>query len=135
TSRQEEGITAHPLMSLRTLALPDDGPHVKTALSTRLTSAVRDISVYSIETSATVSTFMEHIAVRTDGLLHITRTLGAVTTRSPDLAAVVRESPDAYADTGGGERVVPVAALATAGLPRSPSWLADFTRLALTVCL
>ncbi|MFJ9584188.1 IucA/IucC family protein [Streptomyces acidicola] len=134
-SRQEEGITAHPLMSLRTLALPDDGPHVKTALSARLTSAVRDISVYSIETSATVSAFMEHIAVRTDGLLHITRTLGAVATGSPDLAAVVRESPDVYADADGDERVVPVAALATTGLPRSPSWLADFTRLALTVCL
>ncbi|MER6010853.1 IucA/IucC family protein [Streptomyces bluensis] len=135
TSRPEEGITAHPLMSLRTLALPDDGPHVKTALSARLTSAVRDISVYSIETSAEVSAFMERIAVRTDGLLHITRTLGAVTTGSPDLAAVVRESPDVYADVDGGERVVPVAALAATGLPRSPSWLAGFTRLALTVCL
>ncbi|MEV6590686.1 IucA/IucC family protein [Streptomyces acidicola] len=134
-SHQEEGITAHPLMSLRTLALPDDGPHVKTALSARLTSAVRDISVYSIETSATVSAFMERIAVRADGLLHITRTLGAVATGSPDLAAVVRESPDAYADSDGGERVVPVAALATTGLPRSPSWLADFTRLTLAVCL
>lgn len=135
TSRQEEGITAHPLMSLRTLALTDDGPHVKTALSARLTSAVRDISAYSVETSATVSAFMEQIALRTDGLLHVTRTLGAVTTGSPDLAAVVRESPDAYVDTDGGERVVPVAALATTGLPRSSSWLADFTRLALTVCL
>jgi DNA polymerase-3 subunit chi len=128
----QDVVSAHPLMSLRTLALPD-GPHVKTALSARLTSSVRDISVYSIETSATVSAFAEDMAARTDGLLHVTRTLGAVTARSPELAAVLRESPDAYANPG--ERVLPVAALVTTGLPRSAGWLADFTRLALTVCL
>ncbi|MGW0767112.1 IucA/IucC family protein [Streptomyces sp. NPDC002676] len=124
--------TAHPLMSLRTLALPD-GPHVKTALSARLTSSVRDISSYSIETAATLSSFATDLATRTDGLLHITRTLGAATAHSPDLAAVLRESPEAYA--GPGERVVPVAALATTRLPDSPAWLAAFTRLALTVGL
>ncbi|MER6435595.1 MULTISPECIES: IucA/IucC family protein [unclassified Streptomyces] len=128
----QEGFSAHPLMSLRTLALPD-GPHVKTALSTRLTSSVRDISVYSIETSATVSAFAEDIAARTDGLLHVTRTLGAVSAHSPALAAVLREAPDLYARTG--ERVVPVAALAATGLPRSPGWTARFARLALTVGL
>ncbi|MEE1830850.1 IucA/IucC family protein [Streptomyces sp. SP17KL33] len=130
-----EVIESHPLMSLRTLALADGGPHVKTALSARLTSSVRDISVYSIETSAIVSDFMAEVAARTDGLLHVTRTLGAVTAGSPDLAAVLRESPDTYADTAAGERVLPVAALATTELPRSPAWLADFTRLALTVSL
>ncbi|WP_216591719.1 IucA/IucC family siderophore biosynthesis protein [Streptomyces brasiliscabiei] len=133
-----EVVEAHPLMSLRTLALADGGPHaphVKTALSARLTSSVRDISVYSIETSAIVSDFMASVAARTDGLLHVTRTLGAVTAGSPDLAAVLRESPERYADTATGERVLPVAALAATELPRSPSWLADFARLALTVCL
>ncbi|MGW0842765.1 IucA/IucC family protein [Streptomyces sp. NPDC002787] len=130
-----EVIDARPLMSLRTLALADGGPHVKTALSARLTSSVRDISVYSIETSAIVSDFMAEVASRTDGLLHVTRTLGAVTAGSPDLAAVLRESPETYADTATGERVVPVAALAETELPRSPSWLADFSRLGLTVCL
>ncbi len=130
-----EVVEAHPLMSLRTLALVDGGAHVKTALSARLTSSVRDISAYSIETSAIVSDFMAEVASRSDGLLHVTRTLGAVTAGSPDLAAVLRESPERYADTAGGERVVPVAALASTGLPRSPSWLAEFSRLALTVCL
>ncbi|MFE7170464.1 IucA/IucC family protein [Streptomyces sp. NPDC057616] len=125
---------AHPLMSLRTLAVPD-GSHVKTALSARLTSSVRDISVYSVGLSATVSSFAEEVAARTDGLLHVTRTRGAATAGSPDLAAVVRESPQTYAATDRGERVVPVAALATTALPESPSWLADFTRLALTVGL
>ncbi|MEU1411143.1 IucA/IucC family siderophore biosynthesis protein [Streptomyces sp. NPDC005731] len=130
-----EGPDAHPLMSLRTLALPDGGPHVKTALSARLTSSVRDISVQSVETSLTVSDFVASIAARTDGLLHVTRTLGAVSAHSPDLAAVMRESPETLADTAAGERVVPVAALPLTGLPSSTAWFAAFTRLALTVGL
>ncbi|MFF4016468.1 IucA/IucC family protein [Streptomyces sp. NPDC001843] len=123
---------AHPLMSLRTLSLPG-AVHVKTALSARLTSSVRDISAYSVEVSATLSAFAEDLAARTDGLLHVTRTLGAVTAGSPDLAAVLRESPQVYAAAG--ERVLPVAALAGTDLPRSPAWLADFARLALRVGL
>ncbi|WP_037681456.1 IucA/IucC family protein [Streptomyces griseus] len=125
-------LAAHPLLSLRTLALPD-GPHVKTALSARLTSSVRDISVGSIALSATLSAFAQALAERTDGLLHVTRTLGAATANSPDLAAVLRESPQSY--TAPGEHVVPVAALAATGLPGSRDWLADFARLALTVGL
>ncbi|MFD5252563.1 IucA/IucC family protein [Streptomyces bobili] len=127
-----EGLAAHPLMSLRTLAVPD-GPHVKTALSARLTSSVRDISVGSVAASAALSAFAESLTERTDGLLHMTRSLGAVTANSPDLAAVLRESPAVYA--GPGEHVVPVAALATTGLPASPAWSAEFARLALTVGL
>jgi len=127
-----ETLAAHPLMSLRTLAVPD-GPHVKTALSARLTSSVRDISVGSVRMAATLSDFAEQLASRTGGLLHVTRTLGAATTGSPDLAAVLRESPQVYA--GPGERVVPVAALGLTGLARSPAWLAGFARLALTVGL
>lgn len=124
-----EGPDTHPLMSLRTLALVG-GPHVKTALSARLTSSVRDISGYSIGMSATLSEFAETLTHRMDGRLHFTRTLGAVTAGSPDLAAVLRESPQVY-----GDRVLPVAALATTELPRSPSWLAQFARLALTAGL
>ncbi|MFF3016790.1 IucA/IucC family protein [Streptomyces sp. NPDC057939] len=127
------GITAHPLMALRTLAPADGGAHVKTALSTRLTSSVRDISGYSIETAAVVSAFAHDLTARLDGRLHITRTLGAATAHSPDLAAVLREPPEAYA--GPGERVVPVAALAGTALARSPAWRAAFARLALSVCL
>ncbi|MEU1344374.1 IucA/IucC family protein [Streptomyces sp. NPDC005827] len=123
---------AHPLLSLRTLALPG-GPHVKTALSARLTSSVRDISTYSVGAAVTLSAFATDLASHTGGLLHITRTLGAATAHSPDLAALLRESPQVYAAPG--ERVLPVAALATTGLPGSPSWLAEFTHLALTVGL
>lgn len=128
----EQGLDAHPLMSLRTLAVPD-GPHVKTALSTRLTSSVRDISVGSIAASAALSAFAETLAPHTDGLLHMTRTLGAATADSPDLAAVLRESPAVFGAAG--EHVVPVAALAATELPNSPAWLAEFARLALTVGL
>lgn len=78
----EQEATAHPLMSLRTLALCE-GPHVKTALSTRLTSSVRDISVGSIAASAALSAFAETLTAHTDGLLHMTRTLGAATANSP----------------------------------------------------
>ncbi|WP_460070800.1 IucA/IucC family protein [Streptomyces sp. YKOK-I1] len=130
---QEAGeVPARPLMSLRTLALPG-GPHVKTSLSARLTSSVRDISVGSVASSAALSAFAETLAARTDGLLHITRTLGAATPDSPELAAVLRESPAVYA--GPGEHVVPVAALAGTGLPASAAWTAEFARLALTVGL
>ncbi|MFI5679821.1 IucA/IucC family protein [Streptomyces cellulosae] len=130
----ETGLDAHPLMSLRTLAQPG-GPHVKTALSARLTSSVRDISGYSVALSATLSAFAQTLAGRLDGLLHVARTLGAATADSPDLAAVLRESPQACVTPGSGERVVPVAALATTALPDSPTWLAGFARLALTVGL
>ncbi|MFJ1733939.1 IucA/IucC family protein [Streptomyces sp. NPDC088254] len=126
------GPAAHPLMSLRTLAVPG-GPHVKTALSARLTSSVRDISVGSVASAAVLSAFAETLAARTDGLLHMTRTWGAVTADSPDLAALLRESPAAYA--GPGEHVTPVAALATTELPSRPGWLAEFARLSLAVGL
>ncbi|MER8115125.1 IucA/IucC family siderophore biosynthesis protein [Streptomyces sp. NPDC094031] len=123
---------AHPLMSLRTLAVPG-GPHVKTALSSRLTSSVRDISPYSVEAAAVLSDFAAELAGRTGGLLDVTRTLGAVTAGTSELAALLRESPERCA--GPGERVLPVAALATTQLPGDPGWLAAFTRLALTVGL
>ncbi|MFF3209255.1 IucA/IucC family protein [Streptomyces sp. NPDC002886] len=129
------GPAAHPLMALRTLSPAEGGPHVKTALSTRLTSSVRDISVYSIETAAAVSAFAQSLSERLDGRLHITRTLGAVTAGTPDLAAVLREPPEAYADRGAGERVLPVAALALTPYARSDAWRAGFARLALSVCL
>ncbi|MFD9301400.1 IucA/IucC family protein [Streptomyces sp. NPDC060048] len=129
------GPAAHPLMALRTLAPADGGPHVKTALSTRLTSSVRDISAYSVETAAAVSALGQSLSERLDGRLHVTRTLGAVTAHTPDLAAVLREPPEAYADTGAGERVLPVAALALTPYARSAPWRANFARLALSVCL
>ncbi|MGW5850258.1 IucA/IucC family protein [Streptomyces sp. NPDC055254] len=146
--RVRSGFAAHPLMALRTLAPvvsgsgggaadwgAATGAHVKTALSTRLTSSVRDISAYSIETAAAVSAFARTLAERLDGRLHVTRTLGAATAHGPDLAAVLREPPEVYADAGAGERVLPVAALSGFPPARSGAWQAEFARLALSVCL
>ncbi|MFD9263845.1 IucA/IucC family protein [Streptomyces sp. NPDC059538] len=133
--RVRPGFAAHPLMALRTLAPADGGAHVKTALSARLTSSVRDISVYSIETAAAVSAFAQGLTERLDGQLHITRTLGATTAHSPDLAAVLREPPEAYADAAAGERVLPVASLVSFAPARSAAWRAEFARLALSVCM
>ncbi|OKK22160.1 iron transporter [Streptomyces sp. CB00455] len=133
--RARPGPAGHPLMALRTFAPVAGGPHVKTALSTRLTSSVRDISGYSIETAAAVSAFAQTLSQRLEGRLHITRTLGAVTAHSPDLAAVLREPPETYADAAAGERVVPVASLASLPQARSAVWRGAFARLALSVCL
>ncbi|MEU2452292.1 IucA/IucC family protein [Streptomyces sp. NPDC012765] len=133
--RVRPGFATHPLMALRTLAPADGGAHVKTALSARLTSSVRDISVYSIETAAAVSAFAQGLTERLDGRLHITRTLGATTAHSPDLAAVLREPPEAYADAAAGERVLPVASLTSFAPARSAAWRAEFARLALSVCM
>ncbi|MFC9292778.1 IucA/IucC family protein [Streptomyces sp. NPDC057011] len=138
--RVRGGFAAHPLMALRTLAPaaeggPAGGAHVKTALSTRLTSSVRDISVYSIETAAAVSAFAQALSERLDGRLHVTRTLGAASANSPDLSAVLREPPEVFADAAAGERVLPVAALGSFPPARSAAWRAEFARLALGVCL
>ncbi|MFE9257627.1 IucA/IucC family protein [Streptomyces sp. NPDC006879] len=133
------GFAAHPLMSLRTLA-PVDGAlegalHVKTALSTRLTSSVRDISVYSVDVAASVSAFAEALCTRLDGRLHITATIGAATAHSPDLAAVLREPPERYLRPEADERLVPVAALAGTEWANCDRWRAEFARLAVSVCL
>ncbi|MFB7463433.1 IucA/IucC family protein [Streptomyces sp. NPDC056224] len=130
-----DGFAAHPLMALRTLAPVAGGAHVKTALSTRLTSSVRDISGYSVETAAAVSDFAQTLSEHLDGRLRFTRTLGAATAHGPDLAAVLREPPELYADAPAGERVLPVAALASYPQARSAAWRAGFARLALSVCL
>ncbi|MFF3565614.1 IucA/IucC family protein [Streptomyces sp. NPDC002574] len=147
-------IAARPLMSVRTFAPLDGGPHLKTALSMRMTSAVRDISAQSVADSARLSELLDGLTRRLDGgPLRVTRNLAAASavldgTASPDLAALVRESPEAFADPAAGETVLPVAALigrpADGGPPLLRSllsaadpgqdgaaWLTAFARLAL----
>ncbi|MGW1072091.1 IucA/IucC family protein [Streptomyces sp. NPDC002537] len=130
------GPEAHPLLALRTLALGPD-LHVKTALSVRLTSAVRDISAYSVDHALATSEVAERVADRLGGRLHIARTLAAAGAGTPDLAAMLRESPYAYA--GAGERVVPVAELPALFACHAPRERMErtigFARLALGVCL
>ncbi|APE24290.1 MULTISPECIES: IucA/IucC family protein [Streptomyces] len=147
------GPDGHPLLSLRTLDLGDGGgqgdlgglgglggnTHVKTALTARLTSTVRDISAYTVTHAVATSDFLERLVPRLDGRLHITRTLAAAGARTADLAVLLRESPQVHADPAAGEQVVPVAALPglLAGYARGERLdrVTEFARLALGVCL
>lgn len=80
------GPDAHPLLSLRTLDLGGDR-HVKTSLTTQLTSTVRDISAYTVTHSLATSAFVEGLARRLDGRLRIARTVAAAGAGTADLAA------------------------------------------------
>jgi DNA polymerase-3 subunit chi len=149
-------IAARPLMSVRTLAPLDGGPHLKTALSMRMTSAVRDISARSVTDSAALSALLDELTRRLGGdALRITRNIAAAAAivdgePSPDLAALLRESPSGFADPAAGETVLPVAALTArpadggppllhsllaASGPGAPqdgtAWLTAFARLTL----
>ncbi|MFJ9434520.1 IucA/IucC family protein [Streptomyces sp. NPDC101490] len=157
------GPDAHPLLSLRTLALGEGGPpwgtraygerdphgstrayayggvHVKTSLSTRLTSTVRDISAYTVTRAVATSVFLEGLAARFEGRFHIARTLAAAGAGTADLAVLLREAPHVHARVAAGESVVPVAALPALFASRTPAERFDltvgFARLALGVCL
>ena len=129
-------LATAPLMSVRTLAPLDGGPHLKTSLSLRMTSAVRDISAASVRNSAALSDLLSALVAKLDGSLQITRNLAAAAalregTPSPDLAVIVRENPEQYAPPG--TRVVPLAALAAhpPDLADPAAWLTALARLLL----
>ncbi|MFC9588443.1 IucA/IucC family protein [Streptomyces sp. NPDC056944] len=145
-------IPARPLMSVRTLAPLDGGPHLKTALTTRMTSAIRDISPSGVENSAPLSALLAHVVADLTGTFRITRNLAGASALvrggpSADLAVLLRESPAAAAGLREGETILPVAALAarpagdgpplirtllaSAGAPDAGAdWLAAFAGLA-----
>ncbi|MFD9608319.1 IucA/IucC family protein [Streptomyces sp. NPDC059083] len=145
-------IPALPLMSVRTLAPLDGGPHLKTALTTRMTSAVRDISPSGVENSAPLSALLGQAVADLADTFRITRNLAGASALvrggpSADLAVLLRESPAAAAGLREGETILPVAALAArpaddgpplirallahAGAPDAgPHWLAAFAELA-----
>ena len=117
------GLSTSALMSVRTLAPEGGGPHLKTSLSLRMTSAVRDISGESVVNSAPLSALLAELTEQLGGALVITRNLAAgaalvAGVPSREAAVLVRESPEVHA--GPGERVVPLAALA-----EHPPQLAD----------
>ncbi len=140
------GLPSRPLMALRTLAPIDRPWHVKTSLSTQLTSAVRDISADSVRSSTAVSAFVAAVVDRLSGGMRTqpTRAAAAVLVDGaphPDLAAVLRDRPET--DLRPGEIVVPVAAL-TARPPQGgcpplctlaadapDAWVAEFSAVAL----
>jgi siderophore synthetase component len=133
-------LPAAPLMSVRTLAPLDGGPHLKTSLSLRMTSAVRDISGESVLNSAPLSALLEQLCAELGGALRISRNLaaaGALSGGEPcrELAVLVRESPEVHA--GPGERVVPLAALVEhpPGVADPVRWLRALAALAWTPLL
>ncbi|MGP3958246.1 IucA/IucC family protein [Nonomuraea sp. 3N208] len=140
-------IRAHPLMSVRTLAPLDGGPHLKTAFTTRMTSDVRDISPGSIRDCVALSDLLTGLSARLGGRLHVARYLaGAAATAkgelSADLSAMLRE-PTVHPVAGsatvhpvaGSATVLPVAAVTREMVHDPPQWLAAFARLALAGAL
>ncbi|MFE3072898.1 IucA/IucC family protein [Streptomyces sp. NPDC059247] len=128
-----------PHGSTRAYAYARGGVHVKTSLSTRLTSTVRDISAYTVTHAVATSAFLEGLAGRFEGRFHIARTLAAAGAGTADLAVLLREAPQVHARAAAGESVVPVAALPALFASRTPAERFDrtvgFARLALGVCL
>ncbi|MGI5285597.1 IucA/IucC family protein [Nonomuraea polychroma] len=108
-------IPAHPLMSVRTLAPLDGGPHVKTAFTTRMTSDVRDISPGSIRDCVALSDLLTDLSARLTGGPCVARYLaGAAATAkgelSADLSVMLREPTPTIAGPATG---LPVAGSAT----------------------
>ncbi len=126
-------IQARPLMSVRTLAPLDGGPHLKTAFTTRMTSAVRDISPGSIRDCVPLSDLLAELSRRAGGPRVIRYLAGAAATTkgefSADLAVMLREPTRAFA--GNSADVLPVAAVTPGTVDDPAAWLAAFARLAL----
>jgi siderophore synthetase component len=116
-STVEQEVPAHPLMSLRTLALAGDPTtHVKTAVDIQMTSAVRTVSPVSILNGQTLSRLLLDPRLRVSGLEVLTETGGGavIVDRVPDRhLAMVRR---AVAPLPAGEIAFPLAALAAPSL-------------------
>lgn len=101
-----------PLMSLRTFAPTDGGPHVKTAVDVRMTSAVRTVSPAAVHNGPRLSALLAGLA-RDLPTLHVLREIGTGQVMAQRrMAHLIREAPRPHAD----EAVVPLGALG-AGTP------------------
>ncbi|MET0414816.1 MAG: IucA/IucC family protein, partial [Actinoplanes sp.] len=107
-----------PLMSLRTFAPLDGGPHVKTAVDVRMTSAVRTVSPAAVHNGPRLSALLTELTSDLD-TLHILREIAAghvVVDGVPQrrMAHLIREAPRPHDD----EAIVPLGALAAGGAVR-----------------
>lgn len=130
-------LPARPLMSVRTFAPAHDrrAPHLKTAMSVQLTSAVRIVSPAAVHNGPRLSRLLQQIAAREAGFggrFVILSELAAGRYRPPadeavdgaaGLGAIVRESPERHA--GPGEVALPVAALTARSPLRERPLVAD----------
>jgi siderophore synthetase component len=99
-------VAAHPLVSLRTLAVP--GWHVKTAVDVQMTSAVRTVSAAAVHNGPALSALLRRI-----GALDVQDEVAAgavlIDGQPCRSLAMVRRRAPRY---GAGETVLPLAALA-----------------------
>ncbi|NUT44588.1 MAG: IucA/IucC family siderophore biosynthesis protein [Thermoactinospora sp.] len=132
-------IPCHPLMSVRTLAPADGGPHVKTSFTTRMTSGVRDISPGSIRDCVPLSDLLAALSARLGGRPRIARYLSGAAAavdgeHSADLSAMLREPAPRLP----GRTVLPVAALTTPEFGADTltgDWAAAFALVAMRAAL
>ncbi|HMC09213.1 MAG TPA: IucA/IucC family protein [Actinomycetota bacterium] len=121
-------VAGRPLLSLRTFADAADrrGPHWKTSVDVRLTTAVRTVSPEAVQNGPAVSAVLAGICRREPGFgkrfVALAELAGGSYRPPPDqppdaaasLAAIARDSPERH--TAAGEVALPAAALAA----RSP---------------
>ncbi|MCM4080130.1 IucA/IucC family protein [Paractinoplanes hotanensis] len=105
-----------PLMSLRTVAPVDGGPHIKTAVGVQMTSAVRTVSAAAVHNGPVLSRLLRRLTA--DQPIEILAEIAAgavVVDGVPQrhLAHVIREAPQ----LGPGELAVPLAVLAAVPVP------------------
>jgi siderophore synthetase component len=101
---------ARPLMSLRTVAPLDGGPHVKTAVEVQMTSAVRTVSPAAVHNGPVLSRLFRQVAAGLPIDILAETDAGAVVVDGRprrELAFVRREAPR----LGPGETAVPMAVL------------------------
>ena len=101
-----------PLMSLRTVAPLDGGPHVKTAVDVQMTSAVRTVSPAAVHNGPALSRLLRELTRDLPLSVLAETAAGAVIVDGEPqrhLAYLRREAPR----VGAGEAVLPLAALGT----------------------
>ncbi|WP_250003705.1 IucA/IucC family protein [Actinoplanes sp. M2I2] len=104
-----ESDPVRPLMSLRTVAPVNGGPHLKTAVDVRMTSAVRTVSPAAVHNGPVLSRLLRRLLADQPIDLLAEIAAGAVVVDGVPqrhLAHVVREAPQ----LGAGELAVPLAA-------------------------
>ncbi|GLY03078.1 IucA/IucC family protein [Actinoplanes sp. NBRC 101535] len=101
-----------PLMSLRTVALPDGGPHIKTSVDIQMTSAVRTVSPAAVHNGPRLSALLTRMTADLPlDVLTETSAGAVITEHGPDrrLAHLTRTAPR----TRPGETIVPMGVYAT----------------------
>jgi len=118
-----------PLMSLRTVAPVNGGPHVKTAVDVQMTSAVRTVSPAAVHNGPILSDALTRLTADLPiDILAETAAGAVITENGPDrrLAHLIRQAPR----LGPGEQAVPLGVFATRFLDTVDDpyrWLEELT--------